>query len=62
MPFSKGSSQPRDQAHVSSVSHLAGRFFIAEPPGNSKEVGDGRPESKGRQVWGHTRDSGFSWE
>ena len=27
--FSKGSSQPRDQT---SVSHIAGRFFTAEPP------------------------------
>ena len=28
-----GSSQPRDQTHVSCVSCTAGRFFISEPPG-----------------------------
>ena len=30
MPSSRGSSQPRDQTQISSI---AGRFFIAEPPG-----------------------------
>ena len=30
IPFSRGSSQPRDQTQVSC---LAGRFFTAEPPG-----------------------------
>ena len=29
MPFSKGSSQPRDQTWVS---HIAGGFFTTEPP------------------------------
>ena len=31
--FSGGSSQPWDQTHVSCVSCVAGRFFIAEPLG-----------------------------
>ena len=31
MPSSRGSSQPRDQAHVS---YVAARFFISESPGN----------------------------
>ena len=30
IPFSRGSSQPRDRTHVSC---LAGRFFTTEPPG-----------------------------
>ena len=30
--FSRGSSQPRDQTHVSCI---AGRFFTTKPPGNS---------------------------
>ena len=29
----RGSSQPRDQTHVSCVSCTEGRFFISEPPG-----------------------------
>ena len=32
VPFSRGSSQPRDQTGVSSISCIAGRFFTAEPP------------------------------
>ena len=31
--FSKGSSQPRDQIHVSYSSALIGRFFTTEPAG-----------------------------
>ena len=31
MPFSRGSSQPRDQTHVSCIGR---RFFTAEPLGN----------------------------
>jgi len=31
MPFSKGSSQPMDQTHVSFISSIAGRFFTTEP-------------------------------
>ena len=57
MPSSKGSSQLRDQTHVSSVSCLAGATREAQ-----RRVGGWRPESKGRRVWGHTRDSGFSRE
>ena len=38
MPFSKGSSQPRDQTQVS---HIAGGFFIAEPQGKPKNTGVG---------------------
>ena len=33
MPSSRGSSQHRDQTHVSCVSYPAGGFFTAEPPG-----------------------------
>ena len=33
MPSSRGSSQPRNQTHVSCVSCIAGGFFTAEPPG-----------------------------
>ena len=35
-PFSRGSSQPRDQTQIS---RIAGRFFIAEPQGKSKNTG-----------------------
>ena len=31
-PFSRGSSRPKDQTHISCVSCTAGRFFTAEPP------------------------------
>ena len=31
--FSRGSSQPRDQTHVSCISCLAGGFFTTVPPG-----------------------------
>ena len=31
MPFSRGSSRPRDQTGVSRISCIAGRFFTAEP-------------------------------
>ena len=34
IPFSRGSSQPRDQTCVSCISGIAGRFFTSEPPGN----------------------------
>ena len=37
-PFSKGSSQPRDQTQVS---HIAGGFFTAEPQGKPKNTGVG---------------------
>ena len=33
MPFSRGSSQPRDQTCIFCNSCTAGRFFSAEPPG-----------------------------
>ena len=33
IPFSRGSSWPRDQAGVSCGSHMAGRFVTAELPG-----------------------------
>ena len=33
MPSSRWSSQPRNQTHISYVSCIAGRFFIAEPLG-----------------------------
>ena len=33
MPFSRGSSTPRDQTHISCVPALAGRFFTTAPPG-----------------------------
>ena len=32
MLSSRGSSQPRDQTHISNGSCIAGRFFTAEPP------------------------------
>ena len=32
--FSRGSSQPRDQTHISCVSALAGRFFTTAPLGS----------------------------
>ena len=35
-PFSRRSSQPRDQTCVSCI--LAGRFFTTEPPGNLKRI------------------------
>ena len=33
MPFSRGTSQPRDWIHVPCTSCIAGRFFTAEPLG-----------------------------
>ena len=33
IPSSRGSSQPRDQTHVSRSSYTAGRFFTVEPLG-----------------------------
>ena len=42
VPFSRGSSRPRDRTHVSCGSRIVGGFFIAEPPGkpnlNKKEI------------------------
>ena len=32
MPSSRGSSQPRDQTHISCVSCIGGEFFTIEPP------------------------------
>jgi len=29
VPFSRGSSQPRDQSHAESLQHIAGRFFTS---------------------------------
>ena len=37
MPFSRGSSRPRDQTHVSGISCNADGFFTAEPPGKSRK-------------------------
>ena len=34
IPFSRGSSQPKDLTHISYISCTAGRFFTTEPPGN----------------------------
>ena len=34
LPFLRGSSQPRDWAHISCGSCIAGGFFTAEPPGD----------------------------
>ena len=36
MPFSRGSSRPRDRTHVSCGSCLAGGFFTAEPLGKAE--------------------------
>ena len=38
MPFSRGSSQPRDQTQVS---RIAGRILLSEPPGKSVNTGMG---------------------
>ena len=38
IPFSRGSSQPRDRTQVS---HIAGGFFTVEPPGKPKNTGVG---------------------
>ena len=35
MPSSRGSSQPRDQTHVSCISCIVGRFFPIGPPGKA---------------------------
>ena len=35
VPFSRGSSQPRNWTHISSVSWIAGRFLTNEPPGEA---------------------------
>ena len=36
MSSSRGSSRPRDQAHISCVSYTAGRVFTAEPSGKPR--------------------------
>ena len=33
--YSRGSSWPRDRAHISCVSHITGRLFTTESPGKS---------------------------
>ena len=33
IPFSRGSSQPRDRTQGSCISYIIGEFFTAEPPG-----------------------------
>ena len=38
MPFSRGSSWPRDWTHVSYVSCIGSGFFTTEPPRNPKRV------------------------
>ena len=35
--YSRGSSQPRDQTHISCISCIAGRFFTTAPPGKPQE-------------------------
>ena len=37
MPSSRGSSQPRDQTHVSCISCTSDRFFTTEPRGKPQE-------------------------
>ena len=37
----RGSSQPKDQTHISCRSCTAGGFFTTEPPGKSKNTGVG---------------------
>ena len=45
MPFSRGSSQPKDRTQVS---HTAGGFFTTEPSGNPMNTGvDSYPFSRG---------------
>ena len=41
MPSSRGSSRPRDGTCVSGDSHIAGRFFTAEPPGKPPSLPPG---------------------
>ena len=36
--FSRGSSQPRDQTHISCISCFADRLFTTEPPGKPMEM------------------------
>ena len=47
MPFSRGSSQPRDQTRVS---YSAGGFFTTEPPG--KPLTALLPSGKAQDIWG----------
>ena len=51
IPFFRGSSQPRDR---SQVSHIAGRFFTTEPPGNPLSVHWSKIKSQ-RQSFGCSR-------
>ena len=37
IPFSMGSSQPRDQAHMFCSSCIAGTFLTTEPPGEAQK-------------------------
>ena len=37
-PSSRGSSQPRDQTHISYVSCIAGGFFTTKPPGKPSKL------------------------
>ena len=38
MPSSRGSSWPRDRAHVFCIARIAGGFFTDEPPGKFREA------------------------
>ena len=38
IPFSRGSSQPKDRTQIS---HIGGKFSTSEPPGEPKKTGVG---------------------
>ena len=42
VPSSRGSSQPKDQTHISCSSHIVGRFFTAEVTGEVKAMAKGK--------------------
>ena len=48
--FSKGSSQPRDQTHISCISYIAGRFFLLLRQQKSPIKGDDIWQLEGEKI------------
>ena len=51
IPFSRGSSQPRDWTRISYISCTAGRFITTEPPGRPNSQHLCPPRKKREFIW-----------
>ena len=58
MPFSRGSSWPRDQTFISCNSSIAGRFFTAEPLGSKQYGGFSKKQSR-TTMWSRNSTHGY---